>query len=350
VAFPRAETTAHGGEVADGGDGPLVSVGCAVYNGEQTLARALTGLTSQDYRNLEIIIADDCSTDASLEICRSFAECDPRIRIIRNEANVGLTRNMSHVFREARGKYFMWADQDDVRDSSFVRKTVAALESNPGAVLCQSLTGAFVGEPDNVVTITSLGGVVDAKSPPRRYLRFLRQYSDTTIYGLIRTDALRATRLWVSDLGSGNSLLFELLLHGNFIEIPEILYFYSGRGLAKRPSPSQEYRRANPGRKMPRSYVPFLVLARNQLTGIWRGPIGAAEKATISAAVCANLLVVNAAKLLYRTAHAASAGHVPPAVTDLCRAALGSTSHVNFVGEGLNNEAMFPKDSELRGR
>ena len=345
MSVPSAKTSPNGRA-----EGPLVSVGCAVYNGERTLARALTGLTSQDYRNLEIIIADDCSTDGSLEICRSFAERDPRIRIVRNEANLGLTGNMSRVFREARGKYFMWADQDDVRDSSFVSKTVAALENAPDAVLCQSLTGAFVGTPENVVTITGLGGVVSAKSPRRRYLRFLRQYSDTTIYGLIRADALRSTRLWLSDLGSGNSLLFELLLHGNFIEIPEVLYFYSGRGLARRPTPAQEYRRQNPGRQMPPLYVPFLVLARNQLTGVWRGPIGPTEKATISAAVCANLFIVNAAKLLYRTAHAASAGHVPPAVTDICRAALGSTSHVNFVGEGLDNEAMFPKDSELRGR
>lgn len=330
--------------------GPLVSIGCAVYNGERTLARALTSVTSQDYANLEIVIADDCSIDSSLEICRSFAARDPRIRIIRNEANLGLTGNMSRAFRESKGKYFMWADQDDIRNSSFVSKTVAALENDPDAVLCQSLTGAFVGAPENVVTIISLGGVVSAKSAQRRYLRFLRQYSDTTIYGLIRADALRATRLWVSDLGSGNSLLFELLLHGNFIEVPEILYFYSGRGPAKRPTPTQEYARANPGRTMPRLYVPFLVLARNQLSGIWRGPIRPTEKATISAAVCANVLVVNAAKLVYRTAHAASVGHVPAALTALCRAALGSTAHVNLIGEGLNNEAMFPEDAELRGR
>jgi glycosyltransferase involved in cell wall biosynthesis len=51
---------------------PLVTIGCAVYNGEQTLIRALSPLTEQTYNNLEILIADDRSTDGSRAICEEF--------------------------------------------------------------------------------------------------------------------------------------------------------------------------------------------------------------------------------------------------------------------------------------
>src|SRR5437868_5903865 len=100
--------------------GPLVSIGCAVYNGEKTLVRALTPLVEQDYENIEIIVSDDGSKDGSREIFESFARRDPRIRILPFEKNVGVTENFNRLAREARGKYFMWADQDDIRDRTFV--------------------------------------------------------------------------------------------------------------------------------------------------------------------------------------------------------------------------------------
>src|SRR6267143_1650924 len=123
---------------------PLVSIGCAVYNGEATLDRALAPLVGQDYANLEILIADDCSTDRSLEICEAFARADARVRIIRNHENVGIIQNFNNLLAEATGKYFMWADQDDIRDRTFARKAVAALEADGDAVLCHSHTGAFI--------------------------------------------------------------------------------------------------------------------------------------------------------------------------------------------------------------
>lgn len=330
--------------------GPLVSIGCAVYNGERTLARALSGLVSQDYANLEIIVADDASTDGSPEICQEFARRDRRIRLLPNATNIGLLRNFSGLVHAANGTYFMWADQDDVREPTFVSKAVRALERDPEAVLCHSHTGIFVDDPTRLTAIGTLGGVAEHRHLLTRYCAFLRQYSDTAIYGLIRAETLRRTHLWRNDLGSANALLFELLLHGPFIQIPEVLYLYAGRGLRNRPGPRAEYARQHGGKPMPRYYVPFLVLAANQTTDIVHARASAAMKAALLLALWSNVALVNAAKLLYRVVHRLLLGRVPPWFTALCESALGPQSHIVYVGARGRDEHLYPKGWALRGR
>ena len=70
-------------------DLPLVSIGVPVYNGENYLRQALESITNQTYRNLEILIADNASTDGTEAICREFAARDERIRYHRHPTNLG---------------------------------------------------------------------------------------------------------------------------------------------------------------------------------------------------------------------------------------------------------------------
>lgn len=328
---------------------PLVTIGCAVYNGEATLERALRTLTAQDYPAIEILISDDCSTDRSLEICEAAARRDPRVRIFRNPRQLGLIENFNQVFGRASGKYFMWADQDDLRDPIFVRKAVAALEAEPDAVLCHSYSAVFVREPADVkliVTFTAISGVA---SPVVRYWRFLREYADTTIYGLIRTSVLRSTKLWRPHLGSANALLFELLLLGKFVEIPEPLYLYSARGLRNRPTPAQEYERLTGG-TMPWYYYPFVVLALNQTDGILRSPLGVPTKTMLLLMLWAHVGAVAGTKLVYRVLYRLSFGHVPDAITRFCDAIVDSRRHCRFVNNADRDEQLFPREWVLRGR
>jgi len=328
---------------------PLVSIGCAVYNGEKTLERALVPLVGQDYANLEILIADDCSTDRSLEICEAFARADTRIEIIRNQANVGITENFNKLFAEAKGKYFMWADQDDIRDRTFVRKAVAALEADPEAVLCHSHTGAFIGDPNDLKYIVTMNGVEGMRSRVGRYFRLLRHYSDMTIYGLIRTDTLRQTKLWRHDLGSANALLFELIILGTFIQIPEVLYRYSGRGIRNRPSAKEEYARSHVGTRMRWYYFPFLVLALNQTDGIRRSSLRWADTAGLLVVLWGHVSVVFLTKLVYRLLHRVSFGHVPAPFTRVCESIVDSRPDMIFLGNSELDETVFPKAWALRG-
>ena len=63
---------------------PLVSIGMPVFNGEKGLANAIVSILKQDFPNLEIVISDNTSTDATPEICRDYTAKDPRVKYYRS--------------------------------------------------------------------------------------------------------------------------------------------------------------------------------------------------------------------------------------------------------------------------
>lgn len=297
---------------------PLVTVGCAVFNGAATLRRTLDSLLRQDYPCLEIIICDDGSTDDSRTICREYAERHANIRYIENEENLGLTGNCNKLFRLAQGKYFLWADQDDVREPSYISKCVAVLESDEAIVLCHSYTGVIWKVSNKLLHIVTIDSINNESSVLKRYWRFLRRFSDTTIYGLIRSNALGKTALWRPDVASANALLFELLLTGKFRQVPETLYYYYGKGLRYRTSPEEDYSRANPGRTMPRYRKPFLVLAFNQTKGILASSYGLLRKSLLLIILWFHVAMVNGTKGTFRLLYIVFGRCIPKWFENFC--------------------------------
>src|SRR5436190_18601788 len=114
---------------------PLVSIGLPVYNGEALLGAAIESLLSQDYRNLELIISDNCSADCTQDICREYVRQDSRVRYVRQAANNGAAANFNCLVQMARGKYFKWASHDDVCAPRFLSACVGVLESDSSIVL-----------------------------------------------------------------------------------------------------------------------------------------------------------------------------------------------------------------------
>lgn len=95
-------------------DKPLVSIAMCTYNGERFIAQQMQSILDQTYSNLEIVVADDVSSDGTISILRRFQQLDSRIRIIENDKNLGFVRNFQHVLQECKGDYIALADQDDV--------------------------------------------------------------------------------------------------------------------------------------------------------------------------------------------------------------------------------------------
>lgn len=91
---------------------PLVSIIVPVYNSEKTLVRCINSILKQQYKNTEIILVNDGSTDNSLSICREYEKMDSRVKVI-DKPNTGVsdTRNIGMAF--ASGKYFQFVDSDD---------------------------------------------------------------------------------------------------------------------------------------------------------------------------------------------------------------------------------------------
>ena len=128
---------------------PRVSIGLPVFNGERYLAPAIGSVLGQDFRDLELIVCDNASTDRTPEICAAYARRDARVRYVRNPRNLGAGPNYDRCFRLARGEYFKWAAHDDRLAPDYLSRTVAALDAAPGAVLCT--TGvAEIGPGDEV--------------------------------------------------------------------------------------------------------------------------------------------------------------------------------------------------------
>ncbi len=85
---------------------PRVSIGLPVFNGERYLARAIDSVLGQDFRDFELIICDNASTDRTAEICAAYARRDARVRYVRNPRNLGAGPNYDRCFHLARGTYF----------------------------------------------------------------------------------------------------------------------------------------------------------------------------------------------------------------------------------------------------
>lgn len=106
----------------------LVSVIVPVYNAEKTLARCVDSILEQSFRNLEIILVDDGSSDESLTLCRQYAEKDQRVRTY-SITNRGAGEARNYGLEKAGGAYVFFADADDYVLQNGIEKMVAATEN-----------------------------------------------------------------------------------------------------------------------------------------------------------------------------------------------------------------------------
>jgi hypothetical protein len=203
---------------------PRVSIGMPVYNAEDTVARALDSFLAQTVQDIEIVISDNASEDATGEICRAYAERDSRIRYVRNPVNIGISRNFNQAFELSSAEYFKWAAHDDWCAPTFLERCIAELDADPDAVIAYADT-VFVdadGAPVAEATMPDYG----SSSALRRGHRWLRTFHGTPpAFGLIRASALRTTRLCSSGLSASRVLWTELILIGPWRRIREPLLF-----------------------------------------------------------------------------------------------------------------------------
>ena len=110
---------------------PLISVGVPTYNRPEVLRRSLNSIIFQTYTNLEIIISDNCSNDPRvLEVTEYFRKTDLRVKLYRQEQNIGAAENLAFVLKKATGAYFMWLADDDWIDPDYIRICVDFLSNN----------------------------------------------------------------------------------------------------------------------------------------------------------------------------------------------------------------------------
>ncbi len=125
-------------------DNPLVSVIMPVYNRENLIENAIQSVLNQSYKNIELIIVNDNSSDKTLEQIKKID--DERIKVINNPINYGVSKSRNIALKESEGKYIMYLDSDNDWEKDYVKAMVGAFSVNPDADCLYS--GQYVYEKD----------------------------------------------------------------------------------------------------------------------------------------------------------------------------------------------------------
>lgn len=122
----------------------LVSICIPTYNGEKFLHECIDSAINQSYRNIEIIIVDDCSTDKTYDIAKAYTAKDSRIKMVRNENNLGLVDNWNRCIELSKGEWIKFLFQDDYLSSNCIAVMVSAL--SPGDKIITSARRLIIEE------------------------------------------------------------------------------------------------------------------------------------------------------------------------------------------------------------
>jgi glycosyltransferase involved in cell wall biosynthesis len=206
---------------------PMVSVCIPVYNTERFIADAITSALSQTYQDFEIIIVDNASTDATPRVLAGFT--DPRIRVFRNDENIGAAGNFNRAVSLARGRYLKVLCADDVLYPSCLEQQVAIFEADARGQI------AMVGCARDIIDdrgkrwlrrkFPGRAGWIDGREAIGMTVR-----RGTNIFGepaaiLVRTDAARAAGAFDPRYGFciDLDLWCRLLRDGGYYAIGETL-------------------------------------------------------------------------------------------------------------------------------
>jgi glycosyltransferase involved in cell wall biosynthesis len=220
---------------------PQVSIGMPVFNGEPFIREALDSLLAQTFKDFELIISDNASTDGTRAICHEYAERDARIRYVRQIENRGPSENFRFVLDEALGYYFMWAAADDLQSDSFVESLTGVLDGNPQLVCAMSDVLNVYEDHTTENFIAHINDIrVDAvnKCWAQCRKRFFRNPTSNIffcVYGLFRTSYLKQVDLTWRGV---QKYLFS-------IEIPIMAQVALLGPIASIPYPLKTYRRSS---------------------------------------------------------------------------------------------------------
>ncbi len=204
---------------------PKITIGMPAYNSAATIGATIESLLGQSLRDFELIISDNASTDATRDVVDAYRRRDARIRYERQPFNVGVNLNYSHVARLARGEFFKWSSSSDWCAPSFLGRCLAELEAHDDTVLVVPRTRLFRNNPDSSEDYLSDIEILDDQ-PTDRLRRLTSELAlNNAINGLIRTSALRRTRLIESYMSADVVLMGHLALLGKFRLVNERLFY-----------------------------------------------------------------------------------------------------------------------------
>ena len=199
----------------------LVSVGIPTFNRPEGLRRTLDCILSQTYKNIQVTISDNASTDPQVEkLGREFAIADRRVNYVRQNENIGAWANFQYVLSKSSGKFFMWAADDDEWSPFFIEKCLANCLTEE-SVACKfdtffRSTGLRLNNP--VPTLDPASGVV---ANLRAYFECMQP---SLFYGLHKRSSLDFFNQLKNFDFVDCYFVLRLIVDSGVRTLPEVLY------------------------------------------------------------------------------------------------------------------------------
>ena len=206
-------------------DNPFVSVLIPTYNSVEFVEDTVRSIINQTYKNIEIIIVDDASTDGTVEILKKLEKEEKRIKLFLNEKNLGITDNMNNGIMKCEGKYIAILDGDDWAYPYRIEEQVKVMEKDSEVVLCSGYMD--ICDEDLEIQTTRTYPLKDAEI--RRAMVRYDPISHTT--SMWRRDALLKTTLYSKNfpICRDYDLIVRISEFGKYENVPKALIKYRVR-------------------------------------------------------------------------------------------------------------------------
>lgn len=280
---------------------PILSIALPAYNEEKHLAEALDSIMYQlsdvqfDY---EVLILDNASTDQTKNIGEKYASKYPKIRYIRNESNIGAIENANKAVKLSNGEFFMWVGAHDILSDNYIQNCLQIMQSDSSIVVAYPRT-IWIDENGNELNIKS--GFIDTRGDWIISRFNLTLWTNQhAMYGLIRSDALKKTRLMKQTIASDAILLLELSLLGSFAHVPEAIWYRrKNRDDEDYYQQIARYRRMLfSSDKSAKSKFLHWKFFYECLAVIWNGPISFKRKVALAVSALPSIFVRNGPAML----------------------------------------------------
>jgi glycosyltransferase involved in cell wall biosynthesis len=231
---------------------PLVTVGIPTYNRPEGLRRTLEAITSQTYKNIEIIISDNCSDNKMVrEVIEDFKRRDKRIISYTQDTNIGAINNFKFALEKATGSYYMWAADDDEWESEFIEELMSIIGDHSAAFSNYSIRYKISGQVEHIKIKGSAMGI----NKYEQARNFLQERIPSLFYGLYRTNDIK----WfintdkIFDWFDCYLIFKTILLENGFAFSDKELYTAGIQGS------SYEYKPLKPNDKRIFNYTPYFI-------------------------------------------------------------------------------------------
>ncbi len=231
---------------------PKISIGLPVFNGERFIEKKIKSILSQTFKDFELIISDNSSTDMTSTICESYAKIDNRIKFFHQTKNIGAAANFNFVLEKSEGAYFMWTAVDDIIMPMFIEKNLEILEKNPNIICSVSKMKLFGETTDNLKSelddsgltkffkkIKTDFGYMDTYPASGPYEKRVKEYiknlrHNQIFYGVYRTNMIKKFHVQDNFLFADACTILNSLKFGELFVVDEVLMNVYDGGVSRK--------------------------------------------------------------------------------------------------------------------